>query len=238
MPWYRSTIVLNASTSPATARARSADVGSGSVAHLWLDVVMRQGVTAGRGADSKSNQVYTPETAGRRWARRRGRAGRRGPGEPRRRVRRRGGAWRRRRSCSSRAAASAVWPCGSRPGANSQTSTPASSQRPATPRTSRASCQNQRPPGAGHRVPGRAARVEPVDVDGDVDAVRRVEARGELVEQRRAALVHLLGADQDVAGGARGDDFLLARAPHVPQPHLHDGAHTSGSSRSRRIGLE
>ena len=35
----------------------------------------------------------------------------------------------------------------------------------------------------------------------------------------------LLGADEDVAGGARGDDFVLARAPHVTEPDLHDGAH-------------
>ena len=40
-----------------------------------------------------------------------------------------------------------------------------------------------------------------------------------------AALVYLFGADEDVAGGARGDDFVLARAPHVTQAHLHDGAH-------------
>ena len=203
------------------ARRRARQFGGRGVGQrrplVKLDVDMRQEVTPG-GEWIPSNPVYTPARRARWRAARRAARGQRAGGSGRAAEARP-----RRRPCRSRAAASAVWPCGSRAGTNSQMSMPASSQRPATPRTSRATCQNQRPPGAGHSVPGRAARVEPVDVDGDVDATRRARRVDELVRRRASCTSSARTRTLPAARAAM--HFLFPRAPRVTQADLDDGAH-------------
>ena len=88
------------------------------------------------------------------------------------------------------------------------------------PHVSRATCQNQTPR-RRERVPARS-RVEPVDVDGDVDARAGLEELEEVVD---AALVDF-SARMRTLPAARAAVTSSSRVlPHVAKPDLHDGAH-------------